>query len=240
MLAQQLGQHVGEAEHCVHRRAIWPRHRRQRVIGAEDEARSVDQDQMEWRLGSGSDLGVSAKCQRLRTGLAPVVLGGATFCRGTAIAAVAGRRTDDSDRQPGFNCWDLDVASLPGIIRELDDPQARHCGKPPSIGDEHCASGLAGRTQLQCIRRRTPVRARSCGRCHQFKPSGVGSLKHRLDRRQPGRCRLDEVNENRGVQSAWTGAQVINLMPPPLLPSGGTMKSMPADVPGAFLQHIEA
>ena len=44
MLAQQLGQHVGEAEHRVHRRAVRPRHRRQ---GAEDEARSVDQDQVQ-------------------------------------------------------------------------------------------------------------------------------------------------------------------------------------------------
>ena len=46
MLAQQLRQHVGETEHRVHRRAVRPRHRRQRVVGAEEEARSVDQDQM--------------------------------------------------------------------------------------------------------------------------------------------------------------------------------------------------
>jgi hypothetical protein len=46
MLAQQLGQHVAEAEHGIDRRAIGPRHRRQRVVGAEDEARPVDQDQM--------------------------------------------------------------------------------------------------------------------------------------------------------------------------------------------------
>ena len=47
MLLQQPRQHVGEAEHRVHRRAVRPRHRRQRVEGAEDEARSVDQDQVQ-------------------------------------------------------------------------------------------------------------------------------------------------------------------------------------------------
>ena len=52
MLAQQLGQHVGEAEHGVHRHAVGPGHRRQRVEGAEDEARAVDQDQVQ-ASGSG-------------------------------------------------------------------------------------------------------------------------------------------------------------------------------------------
>ena len=40
---QQLHQHGAEAEHRVGRRAVAPVHRRQRVIGAENVARSVDQ-----------------------------------------------------------------------------------------------------------------------------------------------------------------------------------------------------
>ena len=46
MAQQELGQHIGEAENRIHRRAIWPRHRRQRVIGAKNIARSIHQNQV--------------------------------------------------------------------------------------------------------------------------------------------------------------------------------------------------
>ena len=46
MTQQELGKHIGEAEYRIHRRAIRPRHRRQRVIGAEDIARTIHQNQM--------------------------------------------------------------------------------------------------------------------------------------------------------------------------------------------------
>ena len=49
MVLQQPRQHVGEAEHGVHRRAVGPGHRRQRVEGAEDEPRPVHEHQMEGR-----------------------------------------------------------------------------------------------------------------------------------------------------------------------------------------------
>ena len=70
MLAQQLGQHVGEAEHGIDRHAVGAVHRRQRVKGAEDEPRAVDQDQMQARIGLR---GVSARRRlgrrhRARTG----------------------------------------------------------------------------------------------------------------------------------------------------------------------------
>jgi hypothetical protein len=47
MFLQQLRQHVGEAEYSIDGGAIWPAHRRQCVEGAENEARSVDQDQVQ-------------------------------------------------------------------------------------------------------------------------------------------------------------------------------------------------
>ena len=50
---QQLRQHVGEAEDGVDRRAVRARQRRQRVIGAEDEARAVDQEQVAFLPGPG-------------------------------------------------------------------------------------------------------------------------------------------------------------------------------------------
>ena len=57
MAQQELGQHIGEAENRIHRRAIWPRHGRQRVIGAEDIARTIHQNQMAFaRLGFGKAL----------------------------------------------------------------------------------------------------------------------------------------------------------------------------------------
>ena len=46
MAQQELRQHIGEAKHRIHRRAIRARHRRQRVIGAEDIARTIHQNQM--------------------------------------------------------------------------------------------------------------------------------------------------------------------------------------------------
>ena len=46
----QPEQHVGEAEHGVHRRAVRPGHRRQGEEGAEDVARPVDQDEALGRL----------------------------------------------------------------------------------------------------------------------------------------------------------------------------------------------
>ena len=49
----QLHQHLGEPEHRVGRRAVGRRHRRQRVIGAEDEARAVDQKDMFALIGHG-------------------------------------------------------------------------------------------------------------------------------------------------------------------------------------------
>ena len=47
MFLQQLCQHVGEAKHGIDRGAIWPAHRRQRVEGAENKARPVNQDQVQ-------------------------------------------------------------------------------------------------------------------------------------------------------------------------------------------------
>ena len=46
MILQQFRQHVGEAEHRIHRRPIGPRHRRQRMKGAEDEPRPVNEYQV--------------------------------------------------------------------------------------------------------------------------------------------------------------------------------------------------
>ncbi len=50
---QKAGQHVGEAEHGVHRRAVAPGHRRQGVEGAEDEAGAVDQHQVDVGVSRG-------------------------------------------------------------------------------------------------------------------------------------------------------------------------------------------
>ena len=47
MLPQQLRQHIGETEHCIHRRPVGARHRRQCVVGAEDKAGPVNQDQVQ-------------------------------------------------------------------------------------------------------------------------------------------------------------------------------------------------
>ena len=54
MFAHQAGEHVGEAIDGVDGGAVGPGHRRQGVEGAEDEARSVDEDQM--RRGDGGRL----------------------------------------------------------------------------------------------------------------------------------------------------------------------------------------
>ena len=64
LLPQQFGQHVGEAEHGIHGHAVFPRHGRQRVEGAEDEARSVDQDQMKRPIlgfGCGGNGGLNVR-----------------------------------------------------------------------------------------------------------------------------------------------------------------------------------
>ena len=46
MTQQELGEHIRKAEYRIHRRAIGPRHRRQRVIGTEDIARTIHQNQV--------------------------------------------------------------------------------------------------------------------------------------------------------------------------------------------------
>ena len=46
MVGQEARQHLGEAEHGIHRRAVRPGHRRQGVEGAEDVAGAVDQDEV--------------------------------------------------------------------------------------------------------------------------------------------------------------------------------------------------
>ena len=46
VVLHQPGEHVGEAEHGVHWGAVRPRHGGERVEGAEDEARAVDEHQM--------------------------------------------------------------------------------------------------------------------------------------------------------------------------------------------------
>ena len=58
MAQQELRQHIREAENRIHRRAVGPRHGRQGVIGAEDIARTIHQNQMAltW-LGFGKALG---------------------------------------------------------------------------------------------------------------------------------------------------------------------------------------
>ena len=104
MLAQQLGQHVGEAEHRVHRRAVGPGHRRQRVVGAEDEARSVDQDQMQLLVEARGLLGLfqefsvrwRGRLLRLSPGLARGSAHTGANSRGTARTGpqCAGRRAD--------------------------------------------------------------------------------------------------------------------------------------------------
>ena len=58
MTQQELGQHIRKAEYRIHRRAIWPRHGRQRVIGAKNIARTIHQNQVALtRLGFGKALG---------------------------------------------------------------------------------------------------------------------------------------------------------------------------------------
>ena len=58
MAQQELGQHIREAENRIHRRTIWPRHGRQRVIGTKNIARAIHQNQMALtRLGFGKALG---------------------------------------------------------------------------------------------------------------------------------------------------------------------------------------
>ena len=49
-IVEKLRQHSGKAEDCVDRRAVRPRHRRKRMIGAEQVARAVDQVEMPDRL----------------------------------------------------------------------------------------------------------------------------------------------------------------------------------------------
>ena len=58
MTQQELRQHIREAKHRIHRRTIWPRHGRQGVIGAEDIARTIHQNQVAFAgLGFGKALG---------------------------------------------------------------------------------------------------------------------------------------------------------------------------------------
>ncbi len=95
MILQQLGQHVGEAEHGIYRGAVRAGHRRQGMKGAEDEARAVDQDEMRRDRSAGRQGGFS------RSGIRHAGLGRPVRHLGSGPAGIGHVSDRGRRRRPG-------------------------------------------------------------------------------------------------------------------------------------------
>ena len=123
-VAQQLPQHVAEAEHGIDLQAVrFAAERRQRVIGAENVARAVDQEDVVALLqaAGGNGCGVLR-----RSGLGVAGLAGGFFC---GFRCWHGRECGPSGAQ--WQRGAVDIGHSFCCCLMLAHPQVRVCYEPP-------------------------------------------------------------------------------------------------------------